>query len=394
MKANPMTATNRPRQGRTSGNTPSPFLDYYIENGISPVTQDISDIQKHFRRREALYRHLGIPPSYVRGKNIIEFGFGNGHNALYTLRLNPGSYKMVDANPLAFDNTDTLLKEHGASGYVFEQCRIEEYQDSRRYDLVLCEGVIPGQRTPESFTRKVAGLVAPGGILVITSLDATSFLSELLRRVIGCMLTRDCKSLDESVEKLLPVFSPHLATLKGMSRSHEQWIMDAIVQPLHGRLFSIPEALDALSEEFDIYHSSPHFLSDWRWYKDIHAQDPGFNTLALTSYMENAHNFLDYRYQHPPGCAEANKKITSCCNEIFMNIIQFENTNDTGALDRICELTSYIADSLMEHALETALALRNFVEGIGEYHRSNTFGELKLFAPPLWKRTNLLVIHP
>lgn len=70
---------------------PRAFIDYYSENAISPVSQDISDIGKHFRRRDSLFRLLGLLPTFVRGRTVLEFGPGSGHNALYTASLKPSS---------------------------------------------------------------------------------------------------------------------------------------------------------------------------------------------------------------------------------------------------------------------------------------------------------------
>jgi hypothetical protein len=33
-----------------------PYVDFYSKNNISPIHQDISDIEKHLQRRELLYR--------------------------------------------------------------------------------------------------------------------------------------------------------------------------------------------------------------------------------------------------------------------------------------------------------------------------------------------------
>jgi len=76
-----------------------PFIDFYRRHGISPVSQNISNLKKHLERRKALYRHLGIPPTLVKDRTVIEFGPGNGHNAIYTTSLNPSRYVLVDGNP-------------------------------------------------------------------------------------------------------------------------------------------------------------------------------------------------------------------------------------------------------------------------------------------------------
>ena len=75
------------------------FVSFYAENRISPVAQDLSDLRRHFQRRESLFRSLGILPLLVQGASVIEFGPGSGHNALYTASLKPATYTLVEGNP-------------------------------------------------------------------------------------------------------------------------------------------------------------------------------------------------------------------------------------------------------------------------------------------------------
>ena len=43
-------------------------------HGISPVRQDITDLETHFTRRAGLYRHLGLLPGFLKGRSAIEIG--------------------------------------------------------------------------------------------------------------------------------------------------------------------------------------------------------------------------------------------------------------------------------------------------------------------------------
>ena len=54
------------------------FIEYYDEYQISPVKQDISDIDIHYKRREKLYRQCGIPMLAFRNAEILEVGPGGG----------------------------------------------------------------------------------------------------------------------------------------------------------------------------------------------------------------------------------------------------------------------------------------------------------------------------
>lgn len=63
--------------------TKRPFIDFYSSIGLTPTRQDVSDMKKHFQRREALHRQLGIPPRLIKNASLVEFGPGSGHNAIF-----------------------------------------------------------------------------------------------------------------------------------------------------------------------------------------------------------------------------------------------------------------------------------------------------------------------
>jgi hypothetical protein len=73
-----------------------------------------------------------------------------------------------------------------------------------------------------------------------------------------------------------------------MSKPTKDWILDNIVQSLQDRcLLSISEAIACLDDTYEVYASSPKFLTDWRWYKDLVGNDQKFSELALLNYYQN-----------------------------------------------------------------------------------------------------------
>jgi hypothetical protein len=59
------------------------FVDFYNKHDISPVSQDISDLEKHFQKRDSLLLSLGIPALLIKGSSVIEFRAGSGQNSTY-----------------------------------------------------------------------------------------------------------------------------------------------------------------------------------------------------------------------------------------------------------------------------------------------------------------------
>lgn len=341
-----------------------PYVDFYRANKISPVRQDISDLQKHLERREALYRHLGIAPGLVSGHSVIEFGPGSGHNAIYTTSLEPARYVLVDANEVGLNDVKRTLtsSSNGKTHHEIRASLIEEFDTDERYDLVLCEGVIPFQVDPQRFAQHVATFVRPGGILVITTIDGVSFLGESTRRLIASALVEFNAPAQQRLEVLRPVFAPHLATLKGMSRSVDDWIYDNILIPYSGRLFSIKDAVKALDDSFDLYSMSPNFLTDLRWYKNICGSQREYNRRAVDQYMANLVTLIDYRVEIPPLRANDGKRLLSLAEKVFYTMKDMENSGSTRGLPKVVRALRDIAALTLKTSNLTAASIAEVAE--------------------------------
>lgn len=294
-----------------------PFVDYYRANKISPVSQDISDLAKHYERRESVYRAMGVPPALMEGATAIEFGPGSGHNALYTCALRPARFVAVDGNPTGLAAMRALFAGFPALTQPdFVESMIEEFTTGERFDVVICEGVIAMQNDPAAFARHVASFVRPGGVFLTTTFDGASALADQMRRLLNLRLPRDW-SVAQRVAALRPEIAPHVATLHGMSRPLDDYILDNIVQPMIGPLFSIVEAVPALAAEFDVYGCSPSFVVDWRWYKTLVGDARRFNERMVEAYYQNVANFIDHRVELPPHSRADGEALLAACTNYY-----------------------------------------------------------------------------
>ena len=335
------------------------FVDYYRERGISPVKQDISNIDRHFGRRAALYRFLGIPPLYVERARVLEFGPGSGDNALHTASLAPARYVLVDGNPRAVEETTAQLEATGLPSTAFEVVEryVEDFACAEHFDLVLAEGMIPFQDDPARIAGHVASFVRPGGILVITTADSASAIGEIGRRILANRLIPPSLPYDERRRRLAPVFAPHLATLGGMSRSVDDWIDDNIAHPLTGRLFSIGDAIRLLAPHgFTIYGSSPQFLTDWRWYKQLYGDERQFNERAIERYLRNVANLADYRVTLDEHDAELGARILAATDDLYL-LMQAGDRGDEAALAPAIARIRDVASLLRPISAKTAASL-------------------------------------
>ena len=294
------------------------LLDFYRQHGISPVAQDVSDLSAHFERRRGLYRSLGLSPLTIRGASVLEVGPGSGHNALYTLSLHPRSYVAAEPNPRGAEETRRTLAGARPGSVVVVEKAIEDFAWYYQFDVVFCEGLLGlCGADPKALLEHVIKHVTPGGVLVITCIDAISDHAEVLRRAMAHPLIDRSAPLEEQLAVLRPVFEPHLATLKGRTRSVDDWIIDNILNPASiGPTFSIPDACEALEGRFDLMGCFPQFLTDWRWYKER----PAGNGWAIDSYWQQAHNLYDYRVESGPRDRSENEELMARCLSVRQHI--------------------------------------------------------------------------
>jgi SAM-dependent methyltransferase len=291
------------------------MLDFYQQHGIAPVKQDIGDLSAHFQRRAFLYRQLGLWPKSIEGKRVLEVGPGTGENARYTASLEPASYTLMEPN----DTARARLYETYAHADPYATVEISDqsldtFTSAAPYDVVLCEGLLGlSGGDPRGLLTQLGNQVAVGGVLVVTCIDAISDCAEVLRRALAQRYIRRDASLQKNVAILKPICAPHLATLKGMTRSVEDWILDNILNPASiGPTFSIPDALEHVDGKFEVLGCSPRFLIDWRWYKEA---TPG-NAWAIESYWRNCHNLYDYRKVKPESTRSRNESFMAWCEDI------------------------------------------------------------------------------
>ena len=249
------------------------FVAYYNENSIMPVSQDVNDPDFMFRR-ESLYRMLGIPLPTLCGKQILELGPGGGFNAIAVTHYKPSSYVFVDAAKISIQE----LKRKKATGLFGDveidiiQSNIFDYADKRVFDLVIIEGVIPGQTKPDEILKHAATFVAPNSFLVTTTTTAASLMSEVCRRLFRPFILDQGKTFDEQIVIAEEIFDPHLKSLKTRTRPTRDWVLDVILHEWESGakvVFSLLDSCRALGPNFEFYNSSPKFLIDDRFYKKI-----------------------------------------------------------------------------------------------------------------------------
>jgi ubiquinone/menaquinone biosynthesis C-methylase UbiE len=341
------------------------FLDTYTTYESVPTRQDISNLDAHLRRRDALYRTLGIVPAHLEGKQLLEFGPGSGENSIFLASLKPSRYTLVDGT----ESSIRSLQEIRAKYYPHinaEMVHAEflQFQSVEKYDAVFCEGAIPTQADPIPLLQHIASFVKPGGVLVITTVDAVSFLSEAIRRFLARIYIGSPQLDISHVPKLVEFFKNDLDTLKGMSRKREDWVIDQIIHPWNGPPFSMADAIATLGSNFSAHGTSPRFFSDWRWYKSIHQEDDGFSTALLASYHSEVHNFLDWRFSLPAADMDSNNNLLALSRQVYDLEFAMETGKKPFDSTPMVSLLKKIWDECTQLHEDTRLSLAKAIQAI------------------------------
>ena len=167
---------------------------FYQEHHFNPVPIGVEDApvwKDHFAKRRNLYeRHLGIPLSLLRCRSVCEFGCNSGENALVLASVG-ADLTLVEPNEQVLSRLRTLFKGFGLENRVTALVEedIGSFDPQRQYDLVIAEGFLFTLPNRDELLEKICGLLAPGGIGVISYIDRYGALLEMTKRF---LLWRGC----------------------------------------------------------------------------------------------------------------------------------------------------------------------------------------------------------
>ncbi|NQU61776.1 MAG: class I SAM-dependent methyltransferase [Rhodospirillales bacterium] len=335
-------------------------LEFYREKGISPVRQDLSDMGRHLARREALYRSMGLLPMTFRDRTVLEVAPGSGDNSLFVAACNPKVFDLLEPNPVAIDDIETLYRSfdtpHRNPKVIPE--KLEDFQPEAAYDVILCEGWLGGSDKERQLLGKLSGFVAPEGALVISFLPVVGAVPTMLRRLLAYRILSADADFETQTGILTAAFGTHLDTMPKMSRAHASWVQDNILNPAVLAQVLLPKTVfETLGDDFTIYGSNPRLFTDWRWYKSVSGEAHEENALFLEAFEGSAHNFLDYRIAHPPRDAEANRVLEAASLALYEAVPEAEGEGTDTYEKRIAPHLRVIIENLADIAPETVKGL-------------------------------------
>lgn len=294
------------------------YLKFYEKYKISPVVQDIKNFTQHIKRRTNLYRQLGVTPLAFQDKDILEIGPAGGYNSLVTYTYMPKTYTFIEPNSTGYKELKENFKDIDRGNISYNNCMLEDFNTTKKYDIIMCEGLVQGLDNKEEFISKLTTLLKPNGIFIITTADQVTMFFEIIRWNIANILIKNVHSIEKQVEILVSAFSSHLDTLKGMTRNHEDWCLDNLINDAtYEHTFSINDAIELVKDEFHILGTSPNLFNNYIWYKELPTDILKYNNIFQKQFFTRWHNLIDYRFLSDDRDTQKNIQLSQHCLELI-----------------------------------------------------------------------------
>lgn len=360
-------------------------LQFYLTNKISPVRQDISDIQRHLERRQSLYRRLGLPRQFITGKSVLEVGPGSGHNSLYVAACLPTKLNLVEPNPVGREGIAELYHQfdppHTSPLIIAES--LETLNQDQEYDIAIAEAWLGSTDHEISLIKKLSAMVRPGGILILTLQSPVGMLANVLRRLLTYELVSEEVNIASKTRILMTAFSTHLHSMPAMSRLHEDWIQDNLLNPAALTGVLTPAVLLHTLPNFDVYETYPRIMTDWRWYKELTGAERSLNPVLIQCWQDQTHNFLNTHspVTHQSAHGDFNNKIESASNKLINYLIECETRGLTPDKQKCLLIVNNIYELLAGANNQDANAIAEFI-AIYEKNRiqATEVATMKLFG--------------
>src|SRR5262249_48579804 len=148
--------------------------------------------------------------------------------------------------------------------------RFESFKSDTLYDIAICENWLGSLPHEIDLVRKLASLVAPGGVLVMTFTPSSGLFSNIMRRLLSLRVADPALGFQEQTSRLIEVYQPQLATIANMTRSTRDWVQDCMLNPHYFNIvIPLDTLLDAIGDQMEVLATFPRFTLDWRWFKTL-----------------------------------------------------------------------------------------------------------------------------
>jgi hypothetical protein len=209
------------------------LYEYYGQQNIAPTFADLRDeaaVDAYQSAREILLGdRLALPIPLFRGAEILEYGPDTGENALVFARLG-SRLTLVEPARTAHAKIRAYFERFAPPHALRELLAADVlgYQPDRRFDMIVAEGFIYTVQPSTLWLTAFQRALVPGGLALISYIERSASLFELLLRVPFAALRRRAGNDRVAAAELL--YGRKWARIPH-TRSFASWVMDVLDNP-------------------------------------------------------------------------------------------------------------------------------------------------------------------
>jgi SAM-dependent methyltransferase len=229
-----------------------PLQAFYDLHPYPPPVDDLDSYRRRWQdegRRRADYHLLWPEAAYRTDLAVLVAGCGTSQAAKYALRRPACQVIGIDLSATSVRHTEALSRRHGLSNLEVHQLPVERAGElGRRFDQIICTGVLHHLPEPDAGLRALREVLAPEGaihLMVYAPYGRAGIymLQEYCRRLGIGHSEAEIRDLAATLTAL-----PHqhpLARLLGESPDFQRAdaLADALLNP-RDRAYTVPQLLD------------------------------------------------------------------------------------------------------------------------------------------------------
>lgn len=228
---------------------------FYEQHPYPPPVTSLNRYRERWQdpRLRRLESHLYWPAEpYRADRSILVAGCGTSQAAKHALRWPEAKVVGIDVSKTSIQESRKLKQKYGLDNLEVVQLPVEKVADlGRRFDHIVCTGVLHHLPDPDAGLRALRDVLAPGGAMQVMVYApygrAGIYLIQEYSRKLGIAPTaREIRELTEVLKGLPPThpLAPLMANAPDFIDPGA--LADALLNPLD-RPYSVPEFMEFLN---------------------------------------------------------------------------------------------------------------------------------------------------
>lgn len=246
--------------------------EFYDRRPYPPPVTDL-DRQRAFwdEQQRRVDFHLFWPAMPFREDlDILVAGCGTSQSAKYAACRPGARVTGIDVSATSLEHTDALKRKYDLTNLDIHQLPIEDVGTlGRRFDLIVCTGVLHHLADPDRGLRALASVLTPGGAMHLMvyapyGRAGLSMLQDYCRRLGFGTSEQDLQALVSALTALPRRHPFNLVLAEFADFQNPDAVADALLNPRE-RTYSVPEVFDFIEREglaFGRWHKQAPYMPD------------------------------------------------------------------------------------------------------------------------------------